>query len=306
MTKKMKEPTETSNSTDRLADERLLDTGAPMLISFSGGRTSAFMAKFLMEYEPYKNFEKVVCFANTGKEHEATLEFVDRCDREFGLNVVWLEAVVNPEKGKGTSFKIVDFESSSRQGDPFEAVIAKYGIPSKQFPHCTRELKQRPINAYMRDLGLNDWVTAIGIRADESHRINYNNGIWRHTIYPLADLLKVDEAFIREWWSRQSFDLELKDYEGNCDLCWKKSKRKRLTLISENSSVAEWWANMEKEYGQGKYLFDQRDGLSIPDLVELAKRPFSKAIDKHEASKMNMSLFEPTMDLEWDCFCKAS
>lgn len=294
-------------STNRLADERVLSTGSPLLISFSGGRTSAFMAKFLMEYEPYKNFEKVVCFANTGKEYEATLEFVDRCDREFGLNVVWLEAKVNSEKGKGTSYKIVDFETASRQGEPFEAVIAKYGIPNKQFPHCTRELKQLPIRKYMQSLGYKEWVTATGIRADEPHRINrVSDSNFMNPFFPLADLLKVDESFIRNWWERQDFDLNLKDYQSNCDLCWKKSKRKRLTLIHENSSVAEWWDRMEREYGQLQYQFDQRDRLTILELVELAKRPFSKAVDKHEASKQQVGLFEPEMDVEWDCVCKAS
>lgn len=242
-----------------------------------------------------------------GIDFEATLEFVDKCDREFGLQVVWLEADVNPEKGKGTSFKIVDFESASRQGEPFEAVIAKYGIPNKQFPHCTRELKQLPIRKYMQSLGYSEWITATGIRADEPHRINRgSDSNFMNAFFPLADLIHVDESFIRNWWDRQYFDLNLKDYQSNCDLCWKKSKRKRLTLISENSSVAEWWDRMEQEYGQMQYQFDQRDGLTIVDLVELAKHPFSKAVDKHEVSKMQKSLFEPQMDLEWDCFCKAS
>lgn len=43
-----------------------------LLISFSGGRTSAFMAKYLMER--YCNRQKVVVFANTGNFRKATDE----------------------------------------------------------------------------------------------------------------------------------------------------------------------------------------------------------------------------------------
>lgn len=279
----------------------------PLLISFSGGRTSAFMAKFLMQHEPLKDVEKIVCFANTGREFEQTLKFVDQCDKAWDLNVIWLEADVNKEKGKGTSFKIVDFESASRNGEPFEAVIAKYGIPNKQFPHCTRELKQIPIKKFMQSLGYSDWTTAVGIRADEPHRLNRGEDPnFKNPYFPLADDLKVDEEFIRRWWDSQNFDLEIKDYQSNCDLCWKKSKRKRLTLLSESPNISDWWQRMEVKYGKGEYQFDQREGLTIEDLIEQSKKPFQKAIDKHELRKQQESLFDPEMDIEYSCFCKSS
>src|SRR5690606_32173340 len=72
----------------------------PLLITFSGGRTSAFMARLLLELPKYKNSQKLIVFANTGRENEATLKFVNECDKRWNLNVVWLEADVNEEKGK--------------------------------------------------------------------------------------------------------------------------------------------------------------------------------------------------------------
>lgn len=249
----------------------------PILISFSGGRTSAFMAKLLIEHQALSDRQKVVCFANTGKEFEATLDFVNECDVRWNLNVVWLEAVVNPEKGKGTTFKVVNYETAARNGEPFEAVIAKYGIPNKQFPHCTKELKIRPIKKYMYSIGYRDFVTALGIRSDEKHRLG-KGAEAINPYYPLAgELIDTDEKFIRAWWDRQDFDLELKDYESNCDLCWKKSKRKRLTLIYENENVSDWWNEMEARYGKGDYQFDQREGLTIPDLIENSITPFCKS-----------------------------
>lgn len=279
----------------------------PILISFSGGRTSAFMTKYLMEHPRYAHLPKHVVFANTGKEEPATLDFVHECDTRWNLGVVWVEALVRPDKGIGTTFRQVDYHTASRNGEPFEAVIAKYGIPSLQAPHCTRELKQKPMKAYMQSLGHEDWQTAIGIRADEAHRRKeHGDGNTLNPFYPLADDMKAYKQFIRWWWEQQPFDLKLKDYQGNCDLCYKKSKRKRLTIIREDPRKTEWWQQMEEKYGKGLYQFDQREGLTIAQLVERANYSFSPVLDEHEASKMQTTPFEPEWDLEWDCMCKAS
>ena len=44
----------------------------------SGGRTSAFMTKKILD-EYSDQYEIVVCFANTGQENDATLDFVKEC-----------------------------------------------------------------------------------------------------------------------------------------------------------------------------------------------------------------------------------
>lgn len=272
-----------------------------ILISFSGGRTSAFMAKFIQENPKYSNYNKLFIFANTGRENEKTLEFVHKCDVEFGLNLVWVEAVVDHRPKKGTTYKVVSFETANRSGSVFEEVVVKYGLPSKLYRHCTRELKEAPIHKYAKDFfKSNDYVSAIGIRADEKHRIGSDPS----KIYPLSEL-NIDETFIRTWWDRQKFNLELKDYEGNCDLCFLKSVRKKLTLIYENPSIAEWWSNIEQKYSQEQQpIFDVYRNLSISDLVEMAKKPFQKQLDKHELRSSQHSMFDIDLDVEFDCFCK--
>lgn len=278
-----------------------------IVVSFSGGRTSAFMARLIQEHESFAEYEKLFVFANTGKEEEETLDFIDKCDKEFSLNVVWLEAKVHPEKGVATTYTMVDYETANRKGKPFEDVIEKYGIPSKQFPHCTRELKQRPIKAFLRDIEITNYQMALGIRADEFRRVNRNHHIWgKNVTYPLVDILQVDEKFIRDWWSRQPFDLGIKDYQGNCDLCWKKSERKKLTLLREKPEMGNWWADMERKYGEGQHLFDQRAGKSISTLLADSKKPFRKVVDKHELRNQAPSLFDPKLDLEYSCFCSST
>lgn len=271
------------------------------VILFSGGRTSAFLAKYMKEHPYYKDC--IFVFMNTGKEREETLQFADKCDKEFELNLVYLEAKVIDEKGKGTTYKIVDFETASRNGEPFEAMLKKYPLPNNKASNCTRELKQRPIDAYLRDNYKDfDIIKVVGIRADEEHRKSINAEIEK-VIYPLCDEIKVDSRFIRNWWEKQSFDLELKDYQGNCDLCFKKSLKKRLTIIKENPEIAKWWLEMEQKYSSEEIpRFDLRTNKSIEELVEMAQRPFTKAQDLHELSQQQCDLFE----FETDCFCKAS
>ena len=181
-------------------------------------------------------------------------------------------------------------------------MLRKYPLPSNFASNCTRELKLAPIDKYVKSLGYKEVYTAMGIRFDERHRMS-NTAQDKNIIYPLIQDIKVDSRFIRSWWDKQPFDLKLKDYEGNCDLCFKKSTKKKLTLIKENKDVADWWLNMEEIYGDDNVpRFDLRTNLSIRQLVDLAKKPFTKAEDLHELDKKQCSLF----DVSTDCLCKST
>jgi len=273
-----------------------------LVCTFSGGRTSAFMSLFIKNNPKYNDFDKVFIFANTGKEREETLEFVNKCDKEFDLNIVWLEANINNEKGIATTYNIVNFKTASRKGQPFEKMLSKYPLPNNNASNCTRELKLRPIEKYVKDLGYKEVFTAMGIRYDERHRES-NNAVKNNIIYPLIYDIQVDSKFIRNWWDRQSFDLKLKDYEGNCDLCFKKSLKKRLTIIKENPSISDWWLEMEDKYKNDSVpRFDLRTNVSISDLVKMSKNNFTTAKDLHELSSEQCSLFE----YDTDCLCKAN
>lgn len=276
----------------------------PLVVSFSGGRTSAFMARALQLRYENKERELVFIFANTGKERTETLDFVNECDMRWNLGVTWLEYDLIEDK---STFKIVSYETASRNGEPFEKMITKYGLPNKAFPHCTRELKRQTITRYLRTIGLKKgmYETAIGIRIDEAHRINWQNAKQDKFIYPLATDFRATKDFIRTWWDRQDFDLQLKDYEGNCDMCWKKSERKLLTMILENPHLIEWWNEMEIKYGQGEFSFFRNNKTAI-DLIEMSKQNFTKATDEYEAGKCQTKLFDYDLDIEYDCFCKSS
>lgn len=270
-------------------------------ISFSGGRTSALMAYLLLLEPANRNRQVIITFANTGQEDNRTLDFVHECDqRLFGKRVVWLEAEVHGSAGQGTTHRVVTYETASRITDetgPFERVIKKYGIPNRAFPNCTRELKIRPMDSYLRSLGLakKDYETAIGIRADEIDRIPTNRG---NFIYPLADM-EIRKNDVLDFWAKMPFDLELPEHFGNCVWCWKKSKRKLLTLVRQRPEVFEFPKKMEQLYpnagaGDGPRVFF-RGHETVDDLFRQAAEPFSIFSDRARPE------FDPALDVAGAC-----
>jgi 3'-phosphoadenosine 5'-phosphosulfate sulfotransferase (PAPS reductase)/FAD synthetase len=199
--------------------------------------------------------DAIVVFANTGKEEEATLEFVRDCGQNWNVPIHWLEYIPDDPK-----FKVVDFVTASRNGEPFEALITKKNyLPNPVTRFCTAELKIRTIDKYLKSLGWKhnenmDWV---GIRADEPRRAAK---MARERV-PLftAGIIAAD---VGKFWNEQSFDLGLpnfkgKTYHGNCDLCFLKGYPQTLSLIAEKPERAVWWAEQEARiHSAGKFTGD--------------------------------------------------
>ena len=111
----------------------------PAVISFSGGRTSAYMLRRILDAYGGRLPDGVfIAFANTGLERRETLDFVDVCGREFGVDIVWLEYLWDaPHRTR-----IVDFATASRNGEPYAALIDRKGfVPSVSIRFCTGFLK---------------------------------------------------------------------------------------------------------------------------------------------------------------------
>lgn len=223
----------------------------PTCISFSGGRTSAYMLYRVLEAHGGKLPEEaVVCFANTGKEDEATLKFVHDCETNWNVPIVWLE-YQDAEESKDR-FKVVNFESASRNGEPFEAVIRKKQyLPNPVTRFCTIEMKIRTIANYLFSIGMcetrseGENMSWVGIRADEPRR-SAKIDRWRTPLVTAG----VGKEEVGNFWKNQSFDLGLPNfngvtYHGNCDLCFLKGESQTRSLIAEKPERAIWWAKME-------------------------------------------------------------
>lgn len=248
----------------------------PTCISFSGGRTSAYMLyKVLEAHDMSLPSDAIVCFANTGKEDEATLRFVQDCSEHWGIHITWLEY-----QHKG--FKVVSFETAARQGEPFEELVrAKSYLPNPVARFCTEELKVKPINRYLDSIGI-DADTFIGVRADEPIRIAKMRK--RGLPMPLVTA-GVRQADVQAFWKSHPFDLGLTFRDGvtpmgNCDLCFLKGPNQILGLIKDKPERAIWWAKQEDavgatfrsdrpSYGQmHKFLTDQSDMFNDAGGVE--------------------------------------
>lgn len=236
-----------------------------ILISFSGGRTSAYMTWWIMnEWQERNNYEIKIVFANTGLEEPGTLRFIHRCGIKWGLDIVWVEARHKDENGKTFSEKgwqvkhqIVDYYSAARcrklidgtwAWTPFEEMVSVLGIPSTNSPFCSAQLKKAAIESYADSIGWNDYYKAIGIRADEIDRMNEN---YRQDKikYFLVNPNPVSKRDVVLWWGKQDFDLEIDFDLGNCNGCWKKDFPRLVRIAKKRPDVFEWWQYITDKYG---------------------------------------------------------
>ena len=107
----------------------------PAVISFSGGRTSSYMLKKIVDaYDGRLPSDIAVVYANTGMERPETLQFVDVCGREWGVDIVWVEYLWDaPHRTR-----VVDFATASRNGEPYAALIDRKGfVPSVSIRYCS-------------------------------------------------------------------------------------------------------------------------------------------------------------------------
>ena len=248
---------------------------------FSGGRTSAYLVEnilslWLKGYFPNTRF--VITFANTSREHEKTLEFVDRCNCRwqelYGHRVIWLEAVVHQERVP-CSHKEVSYETANRNGEVFESVVAKYGLPNGNFLHCTRELKENPIISFMEFIGEKKgytrkgklieatYETWIGIRLDEPKRLGGNKNGNQKKVYPLAEIVSFDSCKrffnlicdkldVLDFWENMPFDLGIPEHQGNCIDCHKKSAKKLNMVFNETPKAFNFTAYLDNQYSHVK------------------------------------------------------
>lgn len=253
----------------------------PSKVAFSGGRTSGYLLYHIIQaYGGSLPQDITVCFANTGKEVEETLQFVRDCSVYWSVPIRWVEYCrdemkpVVVWKGKQPlvgchSFREVSFETASRAGEPFESLIdvkADYRREAKDKPpvlpnpvqrFCSGELKARTLDRFMKSIGFESFTTAVGLRRDEPERALRLTRSCTQThkyVCPLYDA-GVTEKEVLAFWKDQPFDLNLRSdpelgtYEGNCDLCFLKRTSKIKRLLEERPEAFDWWADMERKTG---------------------------------------------------------
>jgi 3'-phosphoadenosine 5'-phosphosulfate sulfotransferase (PAPS reductase)/FAD synthetase len=253
-------------------------------VSFSGGRSSAMMAKIMLENpDVFPREELLFTFANTGKEMPQTLDFVNECDKRWQLGMVWVE-YCPVEK-----FRVVSYETASRNGEPFEAITERINnryLPNRVQRFCTTDLKVKPMAKYIRSLGIDYWDAAIGIRYDEPNRYHKMKNAkrkdrWEY-IFPLWDF-RITKKEVAAFWQNQGFDLMIPSEHGNCDFCFMKGLRKKVAQARLIPERLQWWIDMEAKAGS-RFHADYK----MSDILSLSKNP---------------QLFDNFDEPEISCFC---
>lgn len=136
-------------------------------VAFSGGADSTATAIYLKE----QGHEIELVFSDTGAELPETYWFIPRASRMLGMELIVLN--------NGTYFQH----------------LSNYGylIPGFQRRWCTRILKQVSQDAFFKD---KEEPVAVGIRAEEAHRLSDYKLGGRNVIRPLVDAgIEKDNVF---------------------------------------------------------------------------------------------------------------
>jgi 3'-phosphoadenosine 5'-phosphosulfate sulfotransferase (PAPS reductase)/FAD synthetase len=241
--------------------------------------------------------EAIVCFANTGKEDEKTLEFIKDVSDNWGVEVHWVE-----RRFDDVGFERVTFETASRNGEPFEALIRlRNYLPNPVARICTSELKIRAQSKYLASLdhfqgekySAIEHLSWVGMRADEQRRAAKIADKSRMPLWAAG----VTKETVGDFWRVQPFDLGLPNnngvtMHGNCDLCFLKPTAQVLALIAEKPERHIWWAKMET---LAQTLASKPSGA-----VFRADRPSYAAMAQFAADQSDM--FDPKEEAI-ACFC---
>lgn len=228
----------------------------PALISFSGGRTSAYMLwRIVQAHGGTLPEDVVVAFANTGKEREETLRFVHECATRWSVKVRWLEFVTDlASVGPIGRFEEVGYNSASRRGEPLSRLITRKQalFSTLRGRWCTERCKVGVLHDFMATEGVErgEYVEVIGFRSDERDRVFElplkPRNADRRFAFPLA-AAGVRKADVNRFWATQDFGLQLRRGTGNCDHCPFLSEKARIARARLDPAGLDWWQAHEEE-----------------------------------------------------------
>lgn len=235
------------------------------VLGLSGGRDSAALAVYMRQHHP--DLEIEYFFTDTGKELPEVYEFLGRLEGFLGKPIQRL----NPDR---------DFDFWLKQYNSF--------LPSPQTRWCTRQLKLRPFEQWIRpqlDAGTRV-ISYVAIRADEEYREGYTSKHHNLTVrLPFKDD-GIDKAGVLE--ILEASGLGLPKYyswrtRSGCTFCFFQQKIEWVRLMEEHPEAFEEAKAYEKnavEHGspftwsQGESL----DELSRPERIRRIKEEHEKRL----------------------------
>lgn len=265
-----------------------------LMVTVSGGRSSAMMARHIQTNKKYDNYEKVFVFCNTGMERPETIDFLKNIEKYWQIPLIKIEGVYSNKLGTGVKYKIVDWDNLNMNAKPFSEMIEHKnkgvfsGLPNQDAPYCSENLKTTPAKKLCDDIfGINKYKIAIGFRKEDMpKRISWAEiKEEKRKIFPLLTDFEspISQLDLNKLWKKEKFKLEIHGKYGNCELCWKKSDNNLIENIIFGTRFIDWFKAEELKYNSTSF----RNHKSIEDLIKLSKLPRTLEMDLETEDDFN-------------------
>ena len=220
------------------------------VLGLSGGRDSAALAVFMRQYHPELDIEYF--FTDTGKELPEVYEYLGRLEGFLGQQILRL----NPDR---------DFDFWLKQYNDF--------LPSPQTRWCTRQLKLRPFEQWLRPKLENGETiySYVAIRSDEEYREGYASKNERLIVRLPFKEVGIDKAGVLE--ILDSAGLGLPAYyawrsRSGCTFCFFQQKIEWVRLKENHPEAFEEAKAYEKNSVEHGSPFTWCQGESLDELVK--------------------------------------
>ncbi|MGQ4808299.1 hypothetical protein NKDENANG_01680 [Candidatus Entotheonellaceae bacterium PAL068K] len=220
------------------------------VLGLSGGRDSAALAVYMRQHHPEQEIEYF--FTDTGKELPEVYEFLVRLEGFLGQEIRKL----NPDR---------DFDFWLKQYNNF--------LPSPQTRWCTRQLKIRPFERWLRPMleGGTTVYSYVAIRSDEAYRTGHvskhnkliiklpfrDAGIDKPGVLEILDGAGLGLPRYYEWRTR-----------SGCTFCFFQQKIEWVRLREQHPEAFEEARAYEKDAVEHGSPFTWSQGESLEDLEQ--------------------------------------
>jgi hypothetical protein len=220
------------------------------VLGLSGGRDSAALAVYMRQHEPQLEIDYF--FTDTGKELPEVYEYLGRLEGFLGKPILRL----NPDR---------DFDFWLKQYNTF--------LPSPQARWCTRQLKLRPFEQWIRPLlekGI-PVISYVAIRSDEEYREGYSSTNENLTVRLPFKEAGVDKAGVLE--ILEAAGLGLPMYyawrsRSGCTFCFFQQKIEWVRLKEQHPEAFEEAKSYEKTAVENGSPFTWSQGESLEELEQ--------------------------------------
>ncbi len=242
------------------------------VLGISGGRDSAALAVYMRQNYPELDIDYF--FTDTGKELPEVYDFLGRLEGFLGKPILYL----NPDR---------DFDYWLRQFNNF--------LPSPQTRWCTRQLKLRPFEQWVKPMLQNGFkvYSYVAIRADEEFREAYNSkhenliiklpfkeaGIDKAGVIELLEMSDLGMPAYYEWRTR-----------SGCTFCFYQQKIEWVGLLERHKDAFLEAMAYEKVATESGSPFTWSQGESLADLskserIRVIKEEHAKRVERLRARR---------------------